>query len=669
MPNKQIDNRKNDYLSDLLQKQMKSAGITDVSVIAEWQEKATKLTPDEFVKEAKSHNGWDVSPLEEYLSASKAEVMVKHAPKKTKASNPVIDAMHSALADESMKGKLGHLVMNIDLPITYEQMKHSVRTCLESVNPHVEIPLEEIVLPFFISKERSLQGRVLSNLDGMKKSVTLMQVYKDQGEFRYQFFGEPKPVDKKTVKPCMIFGALFWVYKFISDDKEEYVILSPNPLELEDCTINGMEANLYDFLKIGNLARLSTTTKVIMVHSQQPSISELDEIGFWGVASRIDTPEKCHEAFFGKYPHPKWFFGFMMSWVFSGKLDKMPTHLSLLSSPSMGKTRMAENFGRVFNQNLNDRGTLRGLIPSFANGIPNEGYLVKAKRFAIVDEFTTLLASATKVGSADSLDGGSSMLLKVLEHSEGEHSSAFGVIKAKPRMWTLFMSNIRTHEHVKNLLDLHGKLNAAFMSRLLWYTYDKEHEDFINTHKDEVMMYGEAEKPPYSDEMCALVDYLHKTTIAIPREKIKAIYEKHKPMVPADLIVDIYDSRMIMHIYRMADGYAKYKSIIERRGALVCTAQDIQDVDDMVGRVVRSWSIGVDESKMPPAIRVTYLNSAQREVFEFVKKNQGCDYYTLQTALGATAANDICLELVRKTLLRQVPTVGGVQCYYTFDAL
>ena len=669
MPNNgSKDSHKNDYLSTMMQEAMRSAGIHDVGLLAEWQEKAQSLDPDAFVHEAKSLKGVDISPLEDYISASKSEVMVRQTPKKTKASNAIIDAMHQSLGAASTKEKLGHLVMKIDLPISNEQMKHAVKEVLNSINPHTEVAIEDIILPFFISRERALQGRVLSNLDGMKKSVTLIQAYRDNGVFKYQFFGEARPVDKKTVKPCATFSALFWVYKFITDDNEEYVLISPQELELENSTICGMEANLYDFLKIGNLARLSTTTKVVFVHSQEPAVGTLNETAFWGTATRIDTPEKCYKAFFGSYPHPQWFAEFITSWLFSGKLDNMPTHLSILSDPSLGKTKMAENIGTVFGQQMLDGGTLKSLVPSFANGIPNEGYLIKCKRIALVDEFVNLLSHAVRAGSSDTIDGGSALMLKVLEHSTGDHSSAFGTIKAKPRMWAMFVSNIKSHEHMRNLIDLHAKLNVAFMSRLLWYTYDEEHKAFINREKDRIMKFSDDMNPVYSEEMCALVDYLHKVTLDIPEKEVRAILEKYRPLVPADLMTDIYDSRMVMHIYRIADGYAKYKSITERRGELVCTPQDLKDVDAMFGRIIRSWSIGVDESRLPPAVRVTYLNSAQRSVFEYVKTNEGVDEYTLVKAVGATSS-EIIQELVKKGLIKLVPTVGGVNSFYTYNAV
>lgn len=162
-------------------------------------------------------------------------------------------------------------------------------------------------------------------------------------------------------------------------------------------------------------------------------------------------------------------------------------------------------------------------------------------------------------------------------------------------MWSLFVSNIRPHEQIRNFVDLHGRLNAAFMSRIFWYVYDQEHVDFINSKKNYVMKFNGEDMPEYSPEMCALVDYLHAIILDIPHETVSAILEKHRPLVPAELLTDIYDSRMVMHIYRLLDGYAKYKSITEKRGALVCTPQDIQDVDAMMERIIRSWSIGVDE--------------------------------------------------------------------------
>jgi len=534
-----------------------------------------------------------------------------------------------------------------------------------NTNPHVNPG--ELLTPFLISSERTLNGSVLSNLDSTRKSVNLLTVYQLSGDFIYQFFGETKPHECKKIPPFIRYNALFFVYKFLDDNtNEELILLSDKQLELTTCKLTGMEATCYDFIKVGNMAKISSTTKVIFVTKQQPEIEKITEKQFWKLAKEYGGEERMHEAFFGKYPHPPWFSMMLMAWMCSGKLDNMPTHLSLLSPPSSGKTKLLKGLSKVFKQEIIGGGTIKGLVPSFANGMPREGYLIRAKRFGLVDEFIHIIQYTGRSAGSD-FDGGSYQLLKVLEHAEDDYSSAFGTIRAKPKMWTLFVSNIKPHEHIRNLVDLHVKLNAAFMSRLLWYVYDEQHINFINTAKKDVMKYGAEAEPVFSPQLLSMIDYLHSFIIDIPVKDIEDIRAKYQEYVPSSLLGDIYDSRMVMHIYRMLDGYVKLQAIIEQRGNFKVEPRDIAAVDELFGRIVRSWSYGLKESELPPRMKINYLNPALREVYDFIEMNPGCDPYRLD-ACGSASGREIAELLVGKGLVRKVSGLGGMNNYYTHNA-
>jgi hypothetical protein len=663
----------NSFIAELMRKQLGEAGIKDAITIAEWQEKAEKLAPDQFIEEAKAFASttpaFDLTPLQTYISATKITTLDAQASVAYEVGDEIKNALLPQI-DLGKKNGMSFICLSTDLNMSYEQSKRALRQLLPYYfNDNTNVNPNEIILPFVISKERCLTGQVISNLDAAKKSVTLVTAYTVAGEFIYQFFGETKPTECKKIPAFSRYNALFYVYKFQSDSSEDVFLLSPRELEITSCKIHGMEANCYDFLKIGNMARISTTQKVFFVHSQEPAIDKIEEKQFWEYAKEFDSKERIQEALFGKYPHPEWFSAFIASWIFSGKLGNMPTHLSLMSPPAQGKTAMLENLGKVFDQSLNDGGTLKGLVPSFANGVPKEGYLIRCKRFAFVDEFIHIIQSSARNGS--DFDGGSYQLLKVLEHSEGEFSSAFGIIKAKPKMWVMFCSNIRPYEHIKNLVDLHSKLNAAFMSRILWYIYDKEHLDYIQERKSDVMTYGNEAKPKKNPHLTSMADLMHSFTIKIPIKIVEEIHAKYRPLVPANLELDIYDSRMIMHIYRILDGYAKYKSIIEQRGRFIYTPEDVAEVDEIIGRIVRSWSVNLDENQLTSAMKIAYLNAVYREIYDFIKMNQnttvggGVDEPTLRRLKG-DASISVVDELVKKGILKQV--VGGCRIFFTYDA-
>ena len=261
------------------------------------------------------------------------------------------------------------------------------------------------------------------------------------------------------------------------------------------------------------------------------------------------------------------------------------------------------------------------------------------------------------------------MLLKVLEHSTGEFSSGYGTLRAKPRMWAMFASNIRSHEHIQNMVDLHSKLNAAFLSRVLWYVYDEEHMREVNARKQEAMIFSLSEQetaPRFEPEKVELVDYLHAFTMKnLDVKKLNAIHERWRSFVPADLQQDIYDSRMIMHLYRIMDGYVKYKSITGR-GAFEVHDTDYDEVSEIFGRIVKSWSYGVGIDKLPSRMKLGYLSTDQRKIFETVDGMQGIDDLQLETVYGMTVQYPL-KDLIRNGLLKTVDGLNGVKSYYTFD--
>jgi len=661
------------YITELLRSCLIKDGVKNAVLLNTWEEKVGKIPNDELLSEVRSFSATiDVSPLENYIEATKIKTLESGVSVKYEVGSEIKTAFLPPLQELHDQGKT-FVSIATDLNLSYEQIKNALRTILPiHFNQNTNAFPSELLLPFIISKEQCLSGQVISNLDGAKKSVTLITVYTLGGKFIYQYFGETKPTECKKLAAFVRYNSLFYVYKFQSDTTEEIILLSPEELDLSGCKIYGMEANCYDYMKIGNMARINTTQKVFFVHSQKPSVDTIGKEKFWEIAKDYNK-EHLHKCLFGMYPHPDWFSRFMISWAFSGKLSEMPTHLSLMSPPALGKTKMLETMGTAFKQPLNDGGTIKGLVPSFANGIPKEGYLIKCRRFGFVDEFIHIIQSSSRNGS--DFDGGSYQLLKVLEHSEGEHSSAFGIIKAKPKMWTCFCSNIRPYEHIKNLVDLHEKLNVAFMSRILWYVYNEEHIKFINDHKSSVMKFKKEESfPKHDPHFVSMVDYMHTFTIDIPIKVAQDIQDKYRGVVPASLELDIYDSRMIMHIYRMIDGYAKYKSVVENRGKFICTDDDVKECDEILGRIIKSWSENLNENQMSPSMRISYLGTIQREIFEFVKTTQastvggGVDEVMLANLKGITAV-DIADELVKKKIFKTAIAIGPGACkiYFTHD--
>jgi len=661
-----------EYMAELVRKSLQDIGVKDALVINTWQQKSEKLEPDAFYEAAyhelrADYPNIDLTPLSNYVEATKISTMDTQVAPEYEIGGEIVTALLPSLEKAKVEGH-NLVTLSTALKLSYEQTKRALREILPGFfNLSTNVNPNEILLPFIISRESCLEGMVISNFDGAKKSVTLLTAYCVNGEFIYQFFGEPK--HPKVRQPFIRYNSLFFVYKFQTETKEEIFLLSQKELEMSSCKIFGMEATTYDFLKIGNMAKINTTQKIFFVHSQKPAIDRIDEKKFWDYARNFATKDEMKKAFFGEYPHPDWFAAFIISWALSGKLDNMPTHLSLLSPPGQGKTRMLKNFGSVFEQTIREGGTIKGLVPSFANGVPKEGYLIGCKRFGLVDEFIHVIQSSSRDNG--DFDGGSFHLLKVLEHAEGEFSSAFGMIKAKPNMWVFFSSNVRPSEHIKNLVDFHEKLNAAFMSRILWYIYDDEHLAFIKQQKSRVMLLKDGAPKP-NKKIVSMVDFLHAYLIDIPLPVVEGIFEKHRKLVPSSLEGDIYDSRMVMHIYRMLDGYSKYKSIIEQRGRFICTPEDIAELDAMMERIIKSWSIGIDENELTPWMKIAYLNGAQREIFEFIKLNKtgsldgGVDEETLRRLKGNTAI-EIAEGLVRKGILKIV--LGGCRIFYPYDTV
>jgi hypothetical protein len=81
----------------------------------------------------------------------------------------------------------------------------------------------------------------------------------------------------------------------------------------------------------------------------------------------------------------------------------------------------------------------------------------------------------------------------------------------------------------------------------------------------------------------------------------------------------------------------------------------------------------VDEKHLTPAMKLAYLNSAAREIFDFVEINQtttiggGVDENALTRLKGATAL-EIAEDLARKGIFKRIQNSSGVKIFYTYNA-
>ena len=620
-----------DWFSSSITKQLQQHGatLTDTTIIqqrvVEAFEKNDIPTLKNILVDIRGKwQGFNGAELDQYLQIVQGSKRLENI--KTTVS---IEDKYGVIAQailNSIKTGEDKQIISLDAPLSFEEVKTLVRTLLMNPN-YVSLNFDDITTlkyPFIITNQKEIKGRIYSKIYEGKKEILLLEFLKNKNEEMIHFFGEK--ADTRAYTSRGRYQSPFYMYRFITENNEPYIVLSREELDLSHMTIRGMISEVRDNEKIGEIARIFTNIPVMFVHSAVPLIQKRTAEEILAI-TKTWTHDIMANNVFGGYRHPKNFEKLIFAWLFGGKVSGFPLHLAIVSQAGTGKSMMLDALSTQFSQKVFEGGTMKGLVPSFGGRIPEEGYLAKSQRISLIDEFFGILRKSGRTGGLESVDNGTDMMNSLLEHKSRSPMSGRGdlaQITTKPQMKVLFTSNTKAYHKLENMVEISANLNNAFLSRFLWLVQGEGHIEFIDAHKSDIQI-EEAKKkgnlyPQQNPKFIEVFDYLYSITLPIPKGVVDRIFKTYVNLIPEEC-AEIYRSRAKHHICCLIDGVSKYNSIVERRGEFKVEGTDVADAERLFAMCVLSWNTNINFSRVPLTSREDFLTYEEGKVFRGIQMN------------------------------------------------
>jgi len=483
---------------------------------------------------------------------------------------------------------------------------------------------------FVISNQQEWDGRISVELSDTKEKYELLKVYTDKDDGLYfKHFGQKNP--NKGYNQVTDLNKSFYEYKFVADDKE-YLALSTERLDTVRCNVKGMKVSLNDYKTVGEESKIAVNQDIIFVHSVDPAIETLNEQQLDTYRDGLDHDDLI-TSLLGGWRQPEWFEKLMVADLMVNDENDYPSHFIWLSKPGTGKSKAIESLLRSLDEHQKEPftgsgSTVKGLVPSFKDSPPDEGYLLQTQRIAAVDEKMDLLSNSVK-------QGGNSNdvfrpLLNLLTHDPRKFESGNGSIKGQ-MMSTMWATGNFNAYGIQNMKQLANKVDTAYLSRCIIYSQTESHVDFINRKKAEVKQKmqekGLSEDdlfPERDDEFISMLDTMREEKYAqIDFLQCRDIHDELMEKVPG-YMREVFRQRGAHHIENITLGITKYHYLVEDRESLEAKDKDYRTAKKLFELIISGW-MDVDTEKLSVEARKEALTPPQRRVLNVINDTPGIE--------------------------------------------
>jgi len=534
-----------------------------------------------------------------------------------------------------------------------------------------EVWNEERKAAFIISKQHSYKGRIALKLSRTKERFNLSTIFADKegNGVKINHFSEPMSKTKGLVQ-ILKHTESFYQYKFVSDDDEEFIVLSDKDIDPQRCTIHGTRISLGDFKTLGENRKLPVDQELIFMHSMEPAIQPMtdQELNAYKQEHSIDHDFLARKVF-GDFTHPEWYEKMILSVLFVKNDNGYPSHLMQKAAPGTAKSTVLESItcavGESSKPFSGTSSTIKGLVPSFSESPPDEGYLMRANRVAAVDEKFNLLSNTVQSGNSRMKDAFRPML-DLLEHSSREFSSGNGSISGKTEATMIAMGN--PSYGISSILDAieSDKIDEAYLSRFLLYEMLDSHIDYINEHKSEFSAGSDEQyMPEQDDSFVSLLDTMRMRHVTgIDYERVSEIHNELLEIVPS-VFIDTYKARYEHHLLNLVAGMAKIRFLTGDADELVAEEEDYRWAREIMETLIGSWG-EVQLAELSHRSRINSLRHDERLVWQEITDNPGVRDKDLFNRVSVDKLARVLTTLTRAELVVSEELSDGRKVFHPY---
>ncbi len=471
------------------------------------------------------------------------------------------------------------------------------------------------LIKFYISQERTLYGKIVAEIYEHPQKIPIATLIESKklnlstGESeakRIALFGEK--VNKNEWTKIKEINIPFYVYRFITENNDEMILISPDKCEIGDYIITGVLTQCDDYKDLTDSAKLPTKLPFFFSQFVKGRIIRYkNHTEFFARANYVGMSKK--EMF--DYPFTisknqkiwkllqpnwyKWFIWALLTHEAKGLMNNYPLHLLQIGPKHSGKSLLLNALHAKSKESRSifsgSSSTLKHLVPSFKYNPAKLGYLAESNRFSFCDEFLRCLVNTRTTKEGAEREEGVAIMNDLLEHQKRLAGS--GVSQVHVNMTSRIFAMTNPVKGIRNVEDLINHFDESFLSRWMIYFQPEEHVQMIRKSKDSMLdVFGY-----YLDinDWISFLDYLHTFSSKYDMKIVDEIYES-VPEVLSENLKKHYDARHRHHIECLMDGIVKTRCMLEEDKSFKANEEDYKVLKDVWLNIIGSW-INADQIK------------------------------------------------------------------------
>ena len=467
---------------------------------------------------------------------------------------------------------------------------------------------ETSLVKFFISREKTIYGKIVAEINEQALEISLARIVesrridKETGEPKFKgvkLFGEP--CNKSEFNIIREIGFPFYIYRFISEENREFMLVTLKQCEIGDYMVSGVQTKCDDYRLITDSVRLPTKLPYFFVHSMKSRIIRFANHDQF--KSRLDYLKINKNTLFDfpfcvtnksgtwRLLQPTWYKWLIWAWLThesKGAFNNYPMHLFIIGEKNSGKSLLLNILHSKSKEARNifsgSSSTLKSLVPSFKYSPARIGYLAESNRFAFCDEFLRCLINTRSTKEGSQREESVAIMNDLLEHQKREAGS--GVSRVNVNMTSRIIAMTNPIREIKNVENLINSFDESFLSRWLIYYQTKEHVDLIRSSRDSTLKRFMYKLP--TDDWISILDYLHTFSAEYDKEKIEDIFQS-VPQVFSENLNSHYKARHMHHLECLFDGIIKTRCFLEGDMSFKAIDEDYKILKEVWLNIIGSW--------------------------------------------------------------------------------